>query len=149
TGSSKHPYDFISVDTEACVHGHAKHPHDFISSDPSCQIESGDSPIAVDDAYTGTENHLLVSDPSVLANDSDPNGDPLTAVLVTNGAHGFALMFPDGTFTYTPDRGYSGPDSITYRANDGSHDSNVATVSITLAPDILTAGNDAYAGTEN
>jgi VCBS repeat-containing protein len=40
----------------------------------------------------------------------------------------------DGSFSYTPVSNYSGPDSFTYKANDGSLDSNIATVSITVTP---------------
>ncbi len=45
-----------------------------------------------------------------------------------------------GGFTYTPAANYNGPDSFTYKANDGALDSNIATVSITV-----TAVNDAPA----
>src|SRR5262249_1339866 len=48
-----------------------------------------------------------------------------------------------GSFTYTPDPDYNGPDSFTFKANDGSLDSNIATVSITVTP-----SNDAPSLTE-
>src|SRR5690606_41230992 len=68
--------------------------------------------------------------PGVLANDTDPNGDPLTAQLVDGPANGTLVLNPDGSFTYTPDTGFSGTDSFTYQASDGSALSNVATVTI-------------------
>jgi hypothetical protein len=67
---------------------------------------------------------------------SDPDLDPLTCAIVTAPAHGSATVASDcSTGTYTPAAGYSGGDSFTYRATD-SHgaDSNVATVSATIAP---------------
>ena len=65
----------------------------------------------------------------MLANDTDPNGDALTAVLVTNPAHGTLTLNADGSFTYTPAGDYTGPDSFTYRASDGTPTSAPATKS--------------------
>src|SRR5262249_49435750 len=70
----------------------------------------------------------------VLGNDTDPDGDLLHALLVTGPAHGTVTLNPDGTFTYTPSPNFNGIDSFTYKANDGSLDSNVATVTITVNP---------------
>ena len=69
----------------------------------------------------------------VLGNDSDPNGDALTAVLVSgpSSAASFALN-ANGSFTYTPATNFNGTDTFTYRANDGTNNSNVATVTITV-----------------
>src|SRR5262249_2400066 len=67
---------------------------------------------------------------NVLTNDSDVDGDPLNAILVSGPAHGSLALNADGSFTYTPDANYNGADSFSYRANDGSADSNVATHSI-------------------
>jgi hypothetical protein len=53
---------------------------------------------------------------------------------VVNVTHGSLSLNADGGFTYTPSPGYSGPDSFTYRANDGTADSNTATVSLTVTP---------------
>jgi len=69
---------------------------------------------------------------TVLANDSDPDGDPLTAVLVTGPSNGTLTLNPDGTFSYRPNTGFTGTDSFTYKAHDGALDSNVATVTITV-----------------
>ena len=110
------------------------------------------TPTAVDDSYSTDEDTTLTeADPGVLGNDTDPDGDPLTAALVVGPAHGSLTLNPNGSFTYTPAANYSGPDSFTYRANDGSADSNVATVSITVNPvnDAPTAANDAYSTNED
>ena len=72
----------------------------------------------------------------VLANDTDADGNPLTAVLVTGPAHGTLTLNPNGSFTYTPTSSFVGSDSFTYTANDGTLNSNTATVTITdnIAP---------------
>jgi len=49
----------------------------------------------------------------VLANDTDADGDPLTAVLVTSAMHGTLALNADGSFSYTPAAGFSGADSFT------------------------------------
>ena len=71
---------------------------------------------------------------SVLENDTDGNLDPLTAAVVDAPAHGQLVFSPDGKFTYTPNAGYLGPDSFTYRASDGALLSNLATVHLTVIP---------------
>lgn len=68
----------------------------------------------------------------VLENDTDADSDPLTAVLVDGPQHGTLELVADGTFTYRPDQDYVGEDSFTYRASDGTAESDVATVSITV-----------------
>jgi len=99
-----------------------------------------DAPVANNDAYsTNEDTNLTVSAPGVLGNDTDVDSPSLTAVLVTGPAHALSFSFnADGSFSYTPSLNYNGPDSFTYKANDGSLDSNVATVNLTV-----TAVNDA------
>lgn len=64
---------------------------------------------------------------------TDPDGDPLVYTVVSGPAHGnFALTGAVGT--YTPAAGYSGGDEFKFKANDGTADSNPATVSITVEP---------------
>ena len=59
---------------------------------------------------------------------------PALAVAgVSDPPHGTAVANADGTVTYTPDAGYSGPDAFGYTATDGSASSNIATVSITVS----------------
>jgi VCBS repeat-containing protein len=97
-----------------------------------------DPPVAVNDAYQTDENTaLVITTPGILFNDSDPDNDTLSAVINTMPAHGTLSLNPDGSFTYTPNLNFSGNDSFTYHNNDGSLDSNVATVNITVNPDNL------------
>jgi hypothetical protein len=99
--------------------------------DPDCVTNN--PPVAPDDAYsTDQDTPLNVAAPGVLANDSDADGDPLTAVLITDVSNGALTLNSDGSFSYDPDPGFFGIDSFTYVANDGLDDSNVATVTITV-----------------
>jgi VCBS repeat-containing protein len=121
---------------------------------------TGRAPTATDDAYATDEDAPLnVVAPGVLGNDSDPDGDDLTAVLVSRPEHGTLTLTADGSFAYTPDANYNGRDSFAYTATDGSLDSNTATVSLTVgalndAPTVAVAaggvcGADDRSGTLN
>jgi large repetitive protein len=87
---------------------------------------------------TGEDTVLTVNAPGVLANDSDADGNQLSAVLGSGPSHGTLTLNPDGSFLYTPTANYNGPDSFTYRASDGTATSSLATVTLTV-----TAVNDA------
>jgi len=88
-------------------------------------------PEAADDGYcTLAGRPLQEPAPGVLGNDVDPNGDPLTVVPLSGVSHGTLDLETDGSFTYTPDRGHVGADSFTYRADDGTARSGVATATI-------------------
>ena len=69
----------------------------------------------------------------VLLNDSHPEGNPLTSVLVDGPANGEVYLNSNGTFLYVPDADFAGVDSFRYKATDGTTDSNVATVTITVS----------------
>lgn len=93
-----------------------------------------DNPIAVDKIAIGQ----LVTTPEdtpvgIQLFGYDPDGNPVTYTLVTSPAHG-TLSGTLPNLTYTPTTNYFGPDSFTFKVNDGSTDSNIATVSITVTP---------------
>jgi len=91
---------------------------------------TNDPPVANDDYYsTLNDVPLTVAAPGVLGNDTDAEGDPLTAVLV-NSTQGTLLFSSDGSFEYQPPLGYHGVDVFTYQAFDGLAYSNIATVTI-------------------
>ena len=96
------------------------------------------SPVAVNDATsTNEDTTLTVAAPGVLGNDTDADGNTLTVGTprpVSGPSHGTLTLNANGSFTYTPAANYNGPDSFTYKANDGTVDSNTATVSITVNP---------------
>jgi VCBS repeat-containing protein/CshA-type fibril repeat protein len=71
---------------------------------------------------------------SVLGNDSDPDGDPLSITSYTQPANGTVVLNPDGTFTYTPPPGFSGATSFTYTIDDGNGGTDTATVNVTVGP---------------
>ena len=92
-----------------------------------------DAPVASDDAYDVDEDAFIsVTTPGVLGNDTDSEGDPLTANLASGVSNGALALNTDGSFTYTPNAGFVGTDSFRYTANDGIADSNIATVTITV-----------------
>ena len=111
---------------------------------------SNTAPVAVGDSYqTDQGTALNRAAPGVLGNDTDGDGDQLTAVLNTDVSHGALTFNADGSFAYTPTSGYTGPDSFTYHANDGTADSNVATVSLTvIAPPPPPPPGQVYASAE-
>jgi VCBS repeat-containing protein len=93
------------------------------------------APVATADTYsTDEDTTLMVAAPGVLGNDSDPDGNPLTATLVTGPAHGTLTLNPNGSFTYTPAANSNDAVTFTYRASDGTAQSNLATVTITVNP---------------
>src|SRR3989337_2371766 len=93
-----------------------------------------DAPLAGDDAYATDEDTVLVVPAGLLANDLDPEGELLTAVLLSGPAHGALALEPDGSFTYAPDPNFFGADSFSYRATDESGASDLATVLLTVNP---------------
>ena len=111
-----------------------------------------DAPVANNDGYTTNMNTALIvpAGTGVLNNDTDIDGDPLTVGLIVTGpANGTLTLNPDGSFTYTPNMGFTGADSFSYRANDGTANSNIATVNLTVNAGMTfpgTPGDDNLAG---
>src|SRR5688500_12099671 len=92
-----------------------------------------DAPTAVNDTYsTPQDTALNIAAPGVIGNDTDPDSATLTAVLGTGPTNGTLTLNTNGSFTYTPNACFPGTDSFTYRASDGSAQSALATVSISV-----------------
>ncbi|MEM8504476.1 MAG: Ig-like domain-containing protein [Cyanobacteria bacterium P01_D01_bin.1] len=108
-----------------------------ITDDDGVIIVPNSPPDAEDDSYsTALDTALTVSaGEGVLTNDTDADGDALVATFVGNPDNGSVTLEEDGSFTYTPDAGFSGTDSFTYQASDGEDNSEVTTVTINVAPD--------------
>ncbi len=87
-------------------------------------------PQAENDTATATINQSVTI--NVLANDSDPEGDPLTVISVTTPPNGSAVINGDGTVTYTPDANYVGTDAFAYTISDGIGGTDKATISVTV-----------------
>ena len=95
-------------------------------------------PVAEEDAYlTYLNTDLVVTAPGVLANDRDQDNDSMTAILEDDDLeHGTLMQFnSDGSFTYSPEQGFSGVDTFTYRVSDNTETGNEARIYITVSPD--------------
>ncbi|WP_139295211.1 cadherin-like domain-containing protein, partial [Planktothrix tepida] len=76
-------------------------------------------PNAVNDSVVGTQNQLLtISSSTLLANDTDPNNDPLTITQVSNPTNG-TVTLSNGNVLFTPVNNYTGPASFLYTISDG------------------------------
>ena len=95
--------------------------------------DDDDSPVAAPQSVSTPEDNPL----GITLGASDGDGDALSYSIVSAPAHG-VLTGTGANRTYTPAANYNGPDSFTFRANDGVNDSNIATVSVTV-----TSVNDA------
>jgi Bacterial Ig domain/Bacterial Ig-like domain (group 3) len=110
-------------------------------------------PAAQPDAFSTDEDKPLNQGaPGVLANDNDPENQPLTSQLVTGPQNAAAFTLKaDGSFSYTPAANFNGSDSFTYRASDGALTSAPVTVTLTVnpvndAPTFSLAGSDVAVG---
>ncbi len=99
-------------------------------------LSTNRAPIAVVDELDVTENTPATG--NVLTNDSDPDGNVLTASLVTAPVNGTVVLNADGSFTYTPNNNYSGLDSLTYQVCDNGVPSlcDTAQLYFTIVDDI-------------
>src|SRR6202007_3336866 len=78
------------------------------------------APVAGNDAVSTAQNTALtISVATLLANDSDANGDALSLASFGQPAHGSLVDNGNGTLRYTPTSGYTGADSFTYVVSDG------------------------------
>lgn len=109
-----------------------------------------DDPIAQNDSFSVLSDNILQGD--LVANDNDIDGDtPLGTTAEANKptTNGIVTILSDGTFTYTPNTGYTGADSFTYTLFDGHGGSDTGTVNITIDTNVIsgTTGNDVLPGT--
>ncbi len=96
---------------------------------------------SIADLYAATEDQTLTisADQGLLANDSDPDGDSLTASLVSGPSNGSLSLNADGSFTDTADTGYTGEDSFVYSVSDGAL-TDRATVTLNVQAILVNAG---------
>lgn len=103
-------------------------------------IKIKSAPVAVND-HASTENggsvDILVKD-----NDYDLGNTPLKVFIKTQPSGGTATLNPDGSIKYTHTNPAILTDSFTYYINDGELDSNIATVTISIAPPPCDSGMD-------
>ncbi len=105
-----------------------------------------DAPIAINQNITTGED----LDVPITLSATDVEFDPLTYQVVTPPSHGQFTGTPPN-LVYTPAPNYNGSNSFTFQASDGSLNSNLATINITITPvnDPPVAVNDAYTTAEN
>lgn len=98
-----------------------------------------DAAVAQNGSGSGTEDNAISGTLAA----SDVDGDALTYAIVAGPQHGTLTSFDSatGVYTYAPDANYHGADSFSFKANDGTVDSNTATISLTVS-----AVNDAPVG---
>jgi hypothetical protein len=93
-------------------------------------VAGNDPPVANDDTAL-----TLIGTPvsiSVLANDTDPDGNPLSVVSVTQPANGTTAINANGTITYTPNAGFTGVNTFNYTITDNIAGNDSATVTVTV-----------------
>lgn len=123
------------------------------ASDGSLSVSQGftltiapvnDTPVAVNDnGYTATAGTALtITAASLMANDSDVDGDALSIVSVGGASNGTVSLNAQGNVVYTPTANFTGAASFTYQLSDGSATSS-ATVSVTVQAPVVT---NPYAG---
>jgi len=101
------------------------------------------APVGRDDATVTPEDTAVIV--VVLANDSDPEGDPISLRgIASQPLHGVAVANADGTVTYAPAANYNGPDSFSYNVCDTNDGCTTAQVSVRVTPvnDPPVAGDD-------
>jgi uncharacterized repeat protein (TIGR01451 family) len=89
------------------------------------------APIAVDDDFSGDEGAPITG--NAAANDTPGNGSS-TYTALSQPANGTVVMNPDGSFVYTPNPGFVGPDSFRYQVCDADGDCDTAVVNLTVRP---------------
>ncbi|HSK62871.1 MAG TPA: DNA/RNA non-specific endonuclease, partial [Pyrinomonadaceae bacterium] len=103
----------------------------------------------------GTENQFATTDEDVAAqitlNAASPSASPSFSYTIVNSPANGALSGVGPTFTYTPAANFHGADSFTFRVNDGTNDSNISTVNITVNPvnDVPTADSQSVTTNSN
>ena len=96
-------------------------------------VPAASIPIGVADNYSVCEDQALdLASPGVLVNDTDPDGNPLTTMLVTEPDHGMVSFNSDGSFYYTPNWNFHGTDSFIYQAQDETTNSSPVAVTLTV-----------------
>jgi hypothetical protein len=107
------------------------------------------APVAVADQYQATEDQLLFVNAAtgVLANDTDADGDVLSAVLLERTQHGSLALSADGSFVYAANPNFFGTDSFTYAARDFRNSAPVqVTIQVASGYDPAVAVGDSYQG---
>jgi hypothetical protein len=138
--SSNGVYAYGATDTfPTSTHGASNYWVDVVYT------RTAQSPVAVNDSgfVVGENGSITIAASALLANDTDPNGLPLSITGASNPANG-TVSYNANTqvVTFVPTAGYTGPASFTYSITDGQSSGSSATVSLTVSPPAPVANND-------
>lgn len=113
--------------------GHYERMSQFQKNDFTPSLVPEGPPVAKNDYYLTEEDVVLQVEAAngVLANDTDPNEDPLTTTILSEPLYGSLVLDSNGSFTYTPGPNWFGEDSFTYEVSDGEL-TDTATAYITV-----------------
>lgn len=122
-------------------------------NDVTLRIDGANNAVytVADAAETGVNTSLTLAAASLLANDRDFDGDPLSLLTVKNAAHGSVSLATDGSILFTPEAGFLGVASFQYVAGDGRGGNSTGTVSVTVSDDeapVIAAGQS-FSSAEN
>ena len=116
-------------------------------------LPANDAPVATDDVATMNEDAVLVLPAgTILANDNDPDGDPLTITnVVVQQGQGVAAIDAGGNIIFTPDANFNGDVVLEYTIDDGNGGTDTALINITVLPinDAPVAADDAVTTDED
>ena len=120
----------------------------LLFGDPSMKLQT--QLTAIYDEYELDSNTTLTVSVAegVLANDINPTGNSVSAVLVENVQNGNLNLNSDGSFVYTPNANFHGFDSFSYKISDGIDESNTVPVYLYIGPRLV-ANPDEYSGDSN
>ncbi len=104
--------------------------------------QANTAPVAVNDSASVSSGSSVII--AVLSNDSDPEGDTLTVVSVTQGSKGSVTLLADGSVKYTPGKRFKGSDSFSYTISDGEL---TATATVTIGQSSDSTGGNTGGGT--
>jgi hypothetical protein len=108
------------------------------------------APTTSDDEFSVSKNGVLtVEAPGILGNDEDPNGDSLTAGVLSPPDDGTVRVEANGSIRYVPDENFTGTDSFRYEASDGLRGITAGRVRITVENDPPTTTDDEYSASKN
>jgi VCBS repeat-containing protein len=114
---------------------------------------ANNAPVADDDSYMVAEDGTLTvpAGTGVLAGDTDPDADTLTAGSPVGPSNGSLTLNTDGSFTYTPNADFNGSDSFTYTVSDGNGgtDTGLVTITVTAVNDPPVADDDSFSVAED